>query len=78
MVKEDPRDDIPADMIEVATRTTKAAFEHGISHIETAYGYKKSEHCYGIVLNDILKVPRDRYHLMTKETGDCRRRPTYR
>lgn len=64
-----PRDEIPTDMIEQAVEVTQAALESGINHIETAYGYRKSEYNYGIVLNDQLKIPRDRYHLMTK--GDA-------
>lgn len=64
-----PRDEIPSDMIEQAVEITNAALEMGINHIETAYGYRKSEYNYGIVLNDELKIPRDRYHLMTK--GDA-------
>ncbi len=63
---EDPRDDIPQDTLNQMVECTSQAFKRGINHIETAYGYKKSEHAYGIVLNDILKIPRDNYFLMTK------------
>ena len=45
------------------------ALKCGINHIETAHGYKKSEHVLGVVLNDLLKVNRERYFLMTK--GDA-------
>ncbi len=71
---EQPRENVPADMIEQCANITRLAFDSGINHIETAHGYGKSEHCYGIVLNDVLKVPRSSYHLMTKggpQTGDA-------
>ncbi|HAT09302.1 MAG TPA: aldo/keto reductase [Planctomycetes bacterium] len=61
-----PRDQVPADMREQCARLTRLALDAGINHIETAHGYGKSEHCYGLVLNDDLKVPRDSYWLMTK------------
>lgn len=63
---DEPRDKIPNDTIEQITKCTQLALDNGINHIETAYGYKKSEHAYGIVLNDILKIPRNDYFLMTK------------
>ncbi len=63
---EDPRDVIPKDTIQQCKETVEAALASGINHIETAYGYNKSEHAYGIVLNDILKVDRSSYYLMTK------------
>src|SRR5690606_32174831 len=62
----DPRTEPHPEMIEECKRTVLAALEHGINHIETAYGYGKSEHCYGLVLDRELKVPRNRYFLMTK------------
>lgn len=62
----DPRTEPHREMIEQCTRTVLAAFEHGINHIETAYGYGKSEYCYGRVLDRELRIPRDRYFLMTK------------
>jgi predicted aldo/keto reductase-like oxidoreductase len=61
-----PRDEIPRDMIEQAMEVTRLSLDAGVNHIETAHGYGKSEHCYGIVLNDELGIPRNRYHLMTK------------
>ena len=61
-----PRDQIPADTREQCARMVTLAFDAGINHIETAHGYGKSEVCYGLVLNDDLKIPRSRYHLMTK------------
>jgi len=70
---EQPRDQVPADMIEQCANVTRLALDSGINHIETAHGYGKSENCYGIVLNEVLKVPRSSYHLMTKggpQTGD--------
>lgn len=63
---DDPRDEIPEDTLEQCKETVEKSLEMGINHIETAYGYKKSEHTYGIVLNDILKIPRESYFLMTK------------
>jgi predicted aldo/keto reductase-like oxidoreductase len=62
----EPRQEPTDRMLEHCAKVTKSALEHGINHIETAWGYGKSEHCYGMVLNDILNVPRGRYHLMTK------------
>jgi len=63
---DDPRNEIPKETLNQVTDAVKNAFAHGINHIETAFGYKKSETAYGIVLNDILKVKRDSYYLMTK------------
>lgn len=63
---DDPRNDIPQDTLEQATKTVQMALEQGINLIETAYGYKKSETAFGIVLNEKLKVKRDLYYLMTK------------
>lgn len=74
---EEPRDRVPDDMLEQCARITRLALDMGINHIETAHGYGKSESCYGQVLDEVLKVPRDRYHLMTKgspETADETRR----
>jgi predicted aldo/keto reductase-like oxidoreductase len=63
---EEPHDQAPDDMVEQCARITRLALDAGINHIETARGYGKSERCYGKVLNEVLKIPRDRYHLMTK------------
>ena len=63
---DEPREVIPADTLEEVTSSVTKAFELGINHIETAYGYKKSEHAYGKVLNDVLRVKRENYYLMTK------------
>lgn len=65
-----PRDIVPDDTLEECRDTVEKAFALGINHIETAYGYMKSEHTYGKVLNDILKVKRESYYLMTKGYPD--------
>jgi len=73
----EPRDQPSTEMIDQCAAVTAKAFDCGINHIETAHGYGKSEHCYGIALNEVLKQPRDSYHLMTKgnpETADGARR----
>jgi uncharacterized protein len=61
-----PRAEVPRDMIEQCITTTRLALDAGVNHIETAYGYGRSEYCYGMVLNQELRVPRANYHLMTK------------
>ena len=63
---EGKRNDLPQDSIDNCRECTQLALDAGINHIETAYGYGKSEHLYGKVLNEELDVARDRYHLMTK------------
>ncbi|MGQ8338956.1 aldo/keto reductase [Sunxiuqinia sp. A32] len=63
---DDPRHEIPEDTMQQVTKTVELALEQGINLIETAYGYKKSETAFGIVLNEKLKVKRDSYYLMTK------------
>jgi predicted aldo/keto reductase-like oxidoreductase len=62
----EPRHEIPNDTLEQCREVVQLAFEAGINHIETAWGYKKSETVYGKVLNEELKIPRNTYHLMTK------------
>jgi len=62
----EPRREIPSDTLEQCLQSVKLAFDAGINHIETAWGYKKSETVYGKVLNDELNIPRNSYHLMTK------------
>ena len=64
--EEKPRNEIPAETLSQACEVVKLAFEQGINHIESAWGYGKSEHIYGKVLNEELNVPRNDYHLMTK------------
>ncbi len=63
---DDPRNEIPKETMEECRTSVQLAFDAGINHIETAWGYKKSETVYGKVLNDELKIPRDSYYLMTK------------
>ena len=62
----EPRDQIPQDTLDQCCDTVEKALAQGINLIETAYGYGKSEHAYGRVLNDELKIKRDSYFLMTK------------
>lgn len=62
----EPRNEIPSDTLEQGIQIVRLAMEHGINHIESAWGYKKSETLYGKVLNEELKIPRKSYHLMTK------------
>jgi len=63
---EKPRTEVPREMLDNCIECIELAFDAGINHIETAWGYGKSESCYGIALNEELKIPRDSYHLMTK------------
>lgn len=63
---DEPRNEIPADTLDQAIKVVQLAFEYGINHIESAWGYKKSEAVYGKVLNEELNIPRSSYNLMTK------------
>lgn len=63
---DEPRHEIPSDTFNECLTSVQLAFDAGINHIETAWGYKKSETVYGKVLNEELKIPRNSYHLMTK------------
>ena len=63
---DEPRNVIPADTLKQGIKTVELAFESGINHIETAWGYKKSETLYGKILNEELFIPRNNYYLMTK------------
>lgn len=63
---DEPRHEIPDETLEQCRNVVKLAFDAGINHIETAWGYKKSETVYGKVLNEELKIPRNSYYLMTK------------
>jgi len=63
---EPPRDALPDDSLAQCRSCVQLAFAAGINHIETAYGYGKSEGLYGRVLNEELGIRRDSYHLMTK------------
>ena len=68
-----PRSELPAATIDACRDTVQRALALGINLIETAHGYVKSEHAYGRVLNEELRLPRDSYFFMTKgapETGD--------
>lgn len=66
----DPRDEIPQEMIDNCRDCVQQALACGINHIESAHGYKRSETCYGKVLNEELSLPRDSYYLMTKGAPD--------
>ncbi len=71
-----PRENPHREMVQQCKRTVLLALEHGINHIETAYGYGKSEHCYGQAFEE-LGLDRRRFYLMTKgsaKTGDEMRR----
>ena len=61
-----PREHIPEETLEHCKVAVEKALAHGINHIETAWGYIKSEHALGRVLNDLLEVKRESYYLMTK------------
>ncbi len=63
---DDPRDLVPRETLDQVRDTVEKSLAQGINLIETAWGYIKSEHAYGIVLNDELKIKRDSYLLMTK------------
>ena len=63
---DEPRHEIPKETFEECRNVVQFAFDAGINHIETAWGYQKSETVYGKVLNEELKIPRNSYHLMTK------------
>lgn len=60
-----PRDRLPKDALDNCIDSTRRAFECGINHLETAYGYMKSEHLFGAALKEIGR-PREEYRVMTK------------
>ncbi len=60
-----PRSYLPKSAVDNCLETTRRALEVGINHIETAYGYVKSEHLYGKVLKE-LGTPRTQFKMMTK------------
>lgn len=62
----EPREIVPQETLDQCRDTVKKALDQGINLIESAHGYTKSEHAYGRVLNDELKIKRDSYFLMTK------------
>lgn len=61
-----PRTELRPSTIEQCRQCVQLALDAGINHIETAWGYGTSEKAYGKVLGQELRVPRERYHLMTK------------
>jgi predicted aldo/keto reductase-like oxidoreductase len=68
-----PANEPSARMLEQCAEMVQLSLGLGINHIESAQGYGKSEHCYGRVLNQELRIPRDQYFFMTKgapETAD--------
>lgn len=67
---DEPRELIPQDTLDQALDTVIKAMAQGINLIETAWGYGKSEHVYGRILNDELKLKRESYFLMTKGNPD--------
>lgn len=62
-----PRNHLPKDSIKNCISATRLAFKSGINHIETAYGYMKSEYLFGIALKE-LGTPRNHFKVMTKGT----------
>ena len=62
----EPREIVPQDTLDQCRETVEKALHQGINLFETAHGYGKSEHAYGLVLNDVLNLKRDSYFLMTK------------
>jgi predicted aldo/keto reductase-like oxidoreductase len=61
-----PRSELRQTTLDQCRQCVQLALEVGINHIETAFGYGTSEQAYGRVLGTELRVPRNRYHLMTK------------
>ncbi len=61
-----PRTELRQTTIDQCRQCVQLALDAGINHIETAYGYGTSEKAYGHVLGPELRVPRERFHLMTK------------
>lgn len=64
-----PRNEPHREMIEHCMRTVRRALDEGINHIETAYGYGKSEYAHGVAFQE-LGLRRESFYLMTKGTGD--------
>jgi len=67
-----PRDQPHPRIIEQCKNMLSIALARGINHIETAYGYGKSEYAYGAAIAE-LGLARDSFTLMTKGsavTGD--------
>lgn len=67
-----PRDQPHPQIIDHCVSTLRVALQRGINHVETAYGYGKSEYAYGAAFAE-LGLSRDSFVLMTKgnaATGD--------
>jgi predicted aldo/keto reductase-like oxidoreductase len=64
-----PRETPTRAMIDQAVDMLRRAFAAGINHVETAYGYSRSEYCYGQALEEV-GVRRSDYFLMTKGDPD--------
>jgi len=74
---DNPRTEIPSATQDHCNKVVDLALKNGINHIETAYGYVKSETVFARALNDELKIDRSRYYLMSKgnsTTADDMRR----
>ena len=64
-----PREEMLESTLKDCERNVQWALEAGINHIESAYGYGKSELAFAQVLNERLKIPRDKYLFMNKGTA---------
>ncbi len=64
-----PRDQPHREMVEHTMRTVSQALALGINHVETAYGYGKSEYAHGAAFAE-LGLRRDDFFLMTKGSAD--------
>jgi len=62
---EEPHDVLPDETLEAAYQTSQEAVKLGINHIETAYGYGKSERVYGKIIPR-LSVSREKLIITTK------------
>ncbi|KMP11828.1 aldo/keto reductase [Candidatus Nitromaritima sp. SCGC AAA799-C22] len=60
-----PRHHLPKNSVKNCIEIVRMALDLGINHIETAYGYMKSEHLFGVALKK-LGVARNRFKMMTK------------
>ncbi|MBF0188832.1 MAG: aldo/keto reductase, partial [Magnetococcales bacterium] len=60
-----PCEELPDDSLENCHDVVKTALDAGITLLETAKGYCKSEYLLGRIL-PTLDTPRDHYHIMTK------------
>jgi len=60
-----PRDRLPRAALASCIDSTRRAFASGINHLESAYGYVKSEHLFGAALKELGR-PRSEYKVMTK------------